>query len=209
VIGWEQEDGEGEEKLTGKAATQERILISATELFLERGYERTTISQVAERANVSRATVFWHFSDKAGLFREAFNRLLEPFRRSLERDFSDLPAEKRLIEQLELYDSFVSRHRGPLEGFVKWAIENEDFRGWMVPTLLDMHQRYGGVLTETIADLVPTGFDPRRLALGLLVMLDGNLFISFFDPIGRAAEERHASIQEIAALIPRRVPKPG
>ena len=67
----------------GKAATQERILVAATELFMQRGYEKTTVSNVAERGGVSRATVFWHFSDKAGLFREAFFRLLAPFRESL------------------------------------------------------------------------------------------------------------------------------
>ena len=70
------------EPLTGKAATQERILVAATELFLlARGYEHTTIAQVAQRAEVSRATVFWHFSDKESLFRECFNRLCEPFSR--------------------------------------------------------------------------------------------------------------------------------
>ena len=35
------------ERLTAKAATQERILVSATELFLARGYANTTTAQVA------------------------------------------------------------------------------------------------------------------------------------------------------------------
>ena len=64
-------DKNAEEPLQGKAATQNRILQAAGALFLERGYENTTIADVAEMAGVSRATVFWHFSDKAGLFREA------------------------------------------------------------------------------------------------------------------------------------------
>ena len=68
---------------TGKAATQERILVAATELFIVRGYERTTVANIAKRAGVSRATVFWHFGDKGGLFKEAFARLLKPFRESL------------------------------------------------------------------------------------------------------------------------------
>ena len=38
------------EPLTGKAATQERILVAAIELFLTRGYENTTIAHVAEHA---------------------------------------------------------------------------------------------------------------------------------------------------------------
>ncbi len=93
------------EPLTGKAATQERILVAASELFLQRGYDHTTIAQVAEHAGVSRATVFWHFSDKESLFRECFSRLCEPFRISLANHHADLPPEKRLREQVELYRS--------------------------------------------------------------------------------------------------------
>jgi len=192
------------EKLTGKAATQDRILAAATELFLEQGYEQTTVAQVAERGSVSRATVFWHFSDKAGLFREAFNRLVEPFRISIERNFDDLDPEKRLIEQIALYQSFVGRHRIALEGFVRWAMEAKDFRESMKLTLLDMHQRYTGALTETIADLAPPDQDPRALAVALIVLLDGDLFMSFFDESRRRADERSLAIDTLAALIPRR-----
>ena len=74
---------EPREPLTGKAATQERILEAAMKLFLETGFEKTTMSRVAEVAGVSRATVFWHFSGKMSLFREAFNRLVAPFRVSV------------------------------------------------------------------------------------------------------------------------------
>ena len=68
-----------------KRDTQNRILAAATELFIAGGYERTTVRDVAERAGVSRTTVFWHFSDKASLFRESFSRILEEFRESFSR----------------------------------------------------------------------------------------------------------------------------
>ena len=93
--------------LKGKAATQQRILSAAASLFVERGYEGTTIAEVAEAAGVSRATVFWHFSDKAGLFREAFSFLVRPFRDSLERDLGELPPRKRLLEQIGHYQNMV------------------------------------------------------------------------------------------------------
>ena len=75
-----------------KADTQERILGAATELFIARGYERTTVSDIAELAGVSRATVFWHFRDKVSVFRESFNRMLAPFRASLARRWDDVEA---------------------------------------------------------------------------------------------------------------------
>jgi AcrR family transcriptional regulator len=194
------------ERLTGKAATQERILVAATELFLSRGYENTTIAQVAERAKVSRATVFWHFSDKESLFRECFNRICEPFRISLTRDFSSFPPEKRLREQVALYESFVAAHRANVDGFILWAMEHTSFRDWLIRTLLDLHQRFGGALTESLAEIVPPPHDPHAIAMGILTMLDGGLLLSYFDQSERSAELRHSSVQAILEMIPRRAP---
>lgn len=195
-----------DEPLTGKAATQERILVAATELFLTRGYENTTIAHVAEHAEVSRATVFWHFSDKESLFRECFNRLCEPFRQSLARDMSSLPPEKRLREQVELYQTFIAGHRADVDGFIRWAIEHSSFRDWLVRTLYDLHHRFGGVLAETLSEIVPREVDPHAVAMGILMMLDGNLLLSYYEGSARAAEQRQASIQAILDLVPRRVP---
>lgn len=44
------------------------ILSAAAELFLEQGYDRTPLIRVAERAGVSRATLFKQFPTKAELF---------------------------------------------------------------------------------------------------------------------------------------------
>ena len=192
--------------LTGKAATQERILAAATDLFLSRGYETTTVAQVAERASVSRATVFWHFSDKESLFRECFNRICEPFRVSLTRDFSSLPPEKRLQELVELYQSFVAEHRADVEGFVRWAMEHTNFRGWLVRTLFDLHQRFAGVLTEAIAEIVPPHRDPHAIAMTVIIMLDGGILLSYFDQVGKWEETRQTSVRTILEMIPRRAP---
>jgi TetR/AcrR family transcriptional repressor of mexJK operon len=45
------------------------ILEAAGHLFLEQGFERTTMDAVAARAGVSKLTVYSHFADKEGLFR--------------------------------------------------------------------------------------------------------------------------------------------
>ena len=44
------------------------ILTAATTLFLEAGYDRTSLARVAERAGVSKATLFKQFPTKASLF---------------------------------------------------------------------------------------------------------------------------------------------
>jgi len=187
----------------GKAATQERILVAATDLFLAQGYEHTTVAQVAERAGVARATVFWHFSDKASLFREAFSRLLEPIRASLARDYGDLRPEKELEQRIAVYEGFVAEHRHAIIGFVRWAMEENDTRGWLIATLLDLHQRFVGGLTENVVRLAPEDRDSKGLALSLVLALDGALFLSFFDPSDERSSHRQDAVQALASLIQR------
>jgi TetR/AcrR family transcriptional regulator, mexJK operon transcriptional repressor len=45
-----------------------RLLDFATKLFMERGFECTSIDVVAEAAGVSKPTVYAHYRDKRDLF---------------------------------------------------------------------------------------------------------------------------------------------
>lgn len=42
----------------------ERLIVAALELFAERGYENTTVIEIAERAGLTKSTFFRHFPDK-------------------------------------------------------------------------------------------------------------------------------------------------
>jgi len=48
-----------------RAQTHERLIDSALELFGERGYDATTVAQIAARAGVTEMTFFRHFAAKA------------------------------------------------------------------------------------------------------------------------------------------------
>lgn len=51
------------------AATNRAVILdAATELFLEFGYDRTSLARVAENAGISKATLFKQFPTKAQLF---------------------------------------------------------------------------------------------------------------------------------------------
>jgi AcrR family transcriptional regulator len=43
---------------------QGRLMLAALELFAERGYEQTTVAEIAERAGLTKRTFFRHFGDK-------------------------------------------------------------------------------------------------------------------------------------------------
>lgn len=60
------------------ARTRARILDAAEELFLERGYGRTTVRDIADGAGVARDTVHAAFGSKARVLTALIDRLLVP-----------------------------------------------------------------------------------------------------------------------------------
>ena len=60
------------------AGGREAILKAALELLRERGISRLTTREVAARAGVSEASVFYHYRDRAGLMRAVFAEGLGP-----------------------------------------------------------------------------------------------------------------------------------
>src|SRR6267378_4266859 len=59
-----------------KRATRTQIAERAMDLFVRRGFDRVTVSEIAEEAGVSRMTVFNYFQRKEDIF---FDRIEEGF----------------------------------------------------------------------------------------------------------------------------------
>jgi AcrR family transcriptional regulator len=54
--------------------TRDRILQAALDLFIERGYEKTSLREIAEQVGVTKAALYYHFSNKE----EILEKLIEP-----------------------------------------------------------------------------------------------------------------------------------
>ncbi|MEU6990967.1 helix-turn-helix domain-containing protein [Streptomyces sp. NPDC046465] len=62
-----------------QAGATQRLVVAAVDLFTEQGYDATTVTQIAERAGVTKSTFFRHFADKRELLvagQETLSRLL-------------------------------------------------------------------------------------------------------------------------------------
>lgn len=66
----------GRPKDPGKRAA---ILDAAKDLFVAKGFDATSMDAVAEAAGVSKLTLYSHFGDKLGLFREAVRAVAEGY----------------------------------------------------------------------------------------------------------------------------------
>ena len=68
---------------TPKHSVRERLIEAAFELFGERGYELTTVEEIAERAGVGRTTFFRNFRSKDEVIFPDHERLMDAINRRL------------------------------------------------------------------------------------------------------------------------------
>lgn len=82
---------------------RERILQAAKELFLELGYDGCSMNKVAEKAGVTKLTVYNHFQDKSGLFvnaiEHACNQHIMPERLALDQNSNFIKNLAYICEQ--------------------------------------------------------------------------------------------------------------
>lgn len=108
--------GIAERKEREKLEMRERILETAKQLFLEEGYEKTSIRSIAERIEYSPGTIYLYFTDKDEIFHEihfmAFEQLKQEMKRSVEQVEDPLMQLRKLgevylnfgVNNPELYD---------------------------------------------------------------------------------------------------------
>ena len=87
----------------GRPRTSSRDVLeeAALELFLEQGYDSTTVDQISQRAGVSRATFFNYFSSKADVLWCAVDEQISLLGADLESGASLAAALARSSERLE------------------------------------------------------------------------------------------------------------
>ncbi len=183
-----------------KAETQARILGAAIGLFAEFGYDGASITAIAGRAGVSRATIFWHFGDKATLFQEACRRMLVPFVEEFRKSLEHVDARKRVFELFNVYELFVSHYLETIERFVRWALESPTLRAALQKPLFALHDQFTQDIRRAFLELWGDPAEAAELAAAFIALLDGNLLLDLMEARPEKRELRRAGLRRLAEL---------
>ena len=152
-----------------RLATRQVISDVATRLFMERGFDRVTIDEIAEAADVGRMTVFNHFPRKEDMF---FDREQEGHDLAFEAIRSRPPgtspiqalgslAHKMIDEPSEVFPLFADTRR-----FVETAQASEALKARARQMRDDFVRALAGVLADGVGR---PAYDPDAyLAAGLV-----------------------------------------
>ena len=131
---------------------REKILESATELFAQQGYENTSLSQVARRAKVSKALIFWHFDSKETLYRNALRRTLEPYFINVD-DIEGLGEREQIERLIDLFYDFVHENVYSVRFFLHLTLRGESRPDESLSRVNELYR----IFRSSLADIIENG----------------------------------------------------
>ena len=190
-------------------ATRRKILDAAARAFLQKGYEATTLQEIAEAASMQAGSLYYHFDSKEQLLEEVFEigmrRVVESVREAVERLPADAPFADKLsagvaahLEQLLGQGDYTSANirifgQAP-QGVQARQLRLREAYGEWWRALLEQGRARGEVREDADPSLV------RMLLFGAM-----NWAIEWYDPaqgpIAKIADE--ASALALRGLLAR------
>jgi len=156
-----------------RAATRRAVLSSARTLFVENGYTRTTVDDIARHAGISKGGIYFHFPDKADIVRELLLQTAE-----LYRDVLAL-----------LHDSTVPP-RDRLIAYMNWVAKlgGNDPDSMLLPILISL-------------EFLETGNEAERLVAGHYEAIYAALAAALEDGRRKGVFNKRSAVREQAATI--------
>ena len=162
-------DGPGERRLTEQGRERKQQLVDAAmELFADRGYAATRISDICARAGVAKGLFYWYFPTKVDLF----NELVRTMRQRLRRAQADaMAAETSALDKIRAgTEASVDFIAGHAHYFALVEVERAD------PAVTEALKRTNRVYRDDVVALIEEAQadgdiadgNPRLLALGVL-----------------------------------------
>ena len=139
---------------------KEEILDVATSLFAERGYDGTSVNDVAERVGMRKASLFYHFATKDLLYEAVLGRIVLVMETALEGAFvSDGLFAERTVAAADAVTRVFAAHPAAARLLVREAMSWGDAAR---DTLLESMVR----LLRSVSTFIRAGQDAGELVEG-------------------------------------------
>lgn len=180
------------------------ILDAAERLFLTRGFEATTIEQLAEQADVAVGSIYGHFGGKEGVYAALIDRALALDARYCDEGWArGTDPVGRLVGIGEGYLRFAREHPGhfrlfrfpPAGGPTSGPAATAASR--VAERVRSEVARMAGAMREAITQGTVRGVDPERAAVFLWAAWDG-VIAAHVPPGNMGLNERE--FEEVLAL---------
>ncbi|CAN5819771.1 hypothetical protein BH18ACT11_BH18ACT11_08430 [soil metagenome] len=187
--------------LTPKALrTRERILEAALRLFAEKGYEATTLRDVAREAGASLGLAYRYFASKEEFALALYMRLAEESEEWVRDGLVGGTVAERFERAMVAKLDQVSPHRGPLAALLSRSLDPKSPISALGEGTVAVREKMGGVFLEVVRGASDAPGEKQARELGnLLYALHLAILLYWFHdrtPGGRATRDLVGSARE-------------
>lgn len=93
-----------------KLSKKELILHHAKSLFSKHGYELTTLEAVAKACNITKPAIYYHFKDKAALYKAVICPEFTAIAENIEQNTQEGSPQERLQNYIKTFGEFLISH---------------------------------------------------------------------------------------------------
>ena len=167
-----------------RLARREAILTGARELFLSKGFNGTTMDEVAQMAELSKGTLYLYFTSKEELYVTVMSEGLKIlFDRIEQASALDLPPDQMIRKLGEVYYRYYLDHREYFR--ILFFLEHGDVSKQLPRELIQENlergirclRLYAGVVQKGIDEGVFSAVDPWKAAVAFWGATNGILFL--------------------------------
>jgi AcrR family transcriptional regulator len=183
---------------------REQLVGVGRAVFAERGYEASSVEEIAERAGVSKPVVYQHFGGKEGLYAVVVDREVRRLSDSITRCFDAVTPRLVAIGAADAFLTYIEEHEEGFRVLVRDA-PTPLTGGSFATVLADVAQRCERLLVDEFGD---RGFDEAtapmyaRMMVGAVALV-GEWWLDVRKPApgGRRRTRRQPAVER--ALPPR------
>jgi AcrR family transcriptional regulator len=174
------------------AARRTQLIEIGRATFAKRGYEATSVEEIAERAKVSKPIVYEHFGGKEGLYAVVVDREMDYVVQRISESISSGTPRQR-VERAAL--AFLTYVKEQPDGFVVLSRDAPVTfaRGGMSSLLNDVAERVANVFT---AAFKKAGYDPKTAPIYAHALVGMVTFVGQW-----WTETRKPPVEEVASHI--------
>lgn len=183
-----------------KAEVRQAILTAAWHLFSRQTYQRTTLSQIAQKAGVSSANLYVYFDSKLDILYAVYEPWMHKRLLLVEAKLQQVeqPIDRLRLLLRALWKEIPAEENGFLNNIVQALSTAERGQRYKTVLLEWMEQKIGDMIVATLPPRRASFVDKARIAHVLVMALDGYSIHKHVNPRGAADE---ATIDMIARLL--------
>lgn len=170
-------------KIVDKKEKKDQIILSAIKVFVEKGFEKTTVNDIAQAVGIGKGTIYEYFKSKEEIIDYSFQYFINAMDINFERILlSKTKAKEKLVQIFRSIIGFVNPDSEPLiklmMNFWGEAMRSQDAKNIIFNDMKKYYHSYRSIFSDIVVEGMEDGsfkknIDPNHFASIIVGMLDG------------------------------------